>query len=284
MRKIYMLLAGCFLSATMVIGGPGSAQAKVEWDLRNISIECAPVNITVSRDGKTVYILCEKSLLIYDNQKEQVTEKIPLERVFSDIALSGSEEDLLLTDGSTKQITIIGISRIYDIPAGRSPIIGSPKAAVRVTAFMDYQCPYCSRAFPLLEHLLKKYPEDVNLVIKHYPLRMHRFAVKASLAALAAEKQGKYAGMTRAMVQNFKQLSDEKVESIAISLGLDMHKFNEAMEDASLNEILAADAAASRDCDVRGVPAIFVNGRRADRWSLQDLCEMVAVELKKNRP
>ncbi|MCP4716978.1 MAG: hypothetical protein GY868_17775, partial [Deltaproteobacteria bacterium] len=59
--------------------------------------------------------------------------------------------------------------------------------------------------------MLKKHPNDVKLVIKHFPLRMHKFARKASIAALAAAKQDKYNEMTKSLFKEYKKLSDDKV-------------------------------------------------------------------------
>ncbi len=60
--------------------------------------------------------------------------------------------------------------------------MGNKNSPVRIVAFLDYQCPYCATMFPLLEQLMDKYPQKVCVILKHFPLRMHPFAEKASLA------------------------------------------------------------------------------------------------------
>ena len=40
--------------------------------------------------------------------------------------------------------------------------------------------------------MLEKYPNDVKLVMKHFLIQTHAFAKKASMAALAAARQGKF--------------------------------------------------------------------------------------------
>ena len=44
---------------------------------------------------------------------------------------------------------------------------------------------YCARLAPVLEQVHQQYPEKVRIVFKNFPLRMHRFAVPAAVAALA---------------------------------------------------------------------------------------------------
>ena len=45
---------------------------------------------------------------------------------------------------------------------------------------------------PVLGQVLEKYPQDVKVVFKNFPLRSHIFAEKAAVAALAAGDQGKF--------------------------------------------------------------------------------------------
>ena len=48
--------------------------------------------------------------------------------------------------------------------------------------------------------------------IKHFPLGMHKFAQQAAIAALAAEKQGKYAELSHVMFQNYRKLNEELLQ------------------------------------------------------------------------
>ena len=74
--------------------------------------------------------------------------------------------------------------------------------------------------------MLNKYPNEVNLVIKHMPLKMHKFAVKASRAALAAARQGKYNEISKVFLKNHKKLNPETIIQYAEETGLDMQKFH----------------------------------------------------------
>ena len=44
----------------------------------------------------------------------------------------------------------------------------------------------------MVDDILKKYPNDVKLVIKNFPLSFHKQAMKAAQYVLAANNQGKY--------------------------------------------------------------------------------------------
>lgn len=57
---------------------------------------------------------------------------------------------------------------LFNDPA--SPRLGAKNAKLTLVVFTDYNCPYCKRFDPLLEKLVKQYPE-VALVMKLVPFK-----------------------------------------------------------------------------------------------------------------
>ena len=112
---------------------------------------------------------------------------------------------------------------------------------------------------------------------------MHKFAQNASLAALAATKQDKYREISKVFFKNYTKLNDETIRKYAEETGLDMQKFDKDYKDPSLNEIISQDMSLGNKVKVRGVPALFINGRSAKKRSLPDLSQMVEQELKKRK-
>jgi len=126
-----VMVALCFVT---------NVSAKVEWNtLKDIDLEETPLDIAVSRDGLTAFILCEKSIKLYDINEGRVTDTIPQSGRFSQIALSPDGETLLLTDTEKKQLTVVRVTPIYDIEIGQSPVMGKADAKVSIVAFIDYQ-------------------------------------------------------------------------------------------------------------------------------------------------
>jgi len=135
----------------------------------------------------------------------------------------------------------------------------------------------------LLRQVLEKNPKDVKLVIKHFPLPSHSFAKKAAVAALAAEKQGKFWEMHEKLFANQKQLSDIKVEEIARELGLNMERFDQDLKDPELLTRIDRDLKNGQQANVRGTPSIFVNGKLLNQRSLPGFQQAIDAELKKKR-
>lgn len=128
--------------------------------------------------------------------------------------------------------------------------------------------------------MLEKYPQEVRLVIKHYPLPNHRFAEKAALAALAANKQGKFWEFHNKLFASQAGLNDAKVQEIAKELGLNLDEFNQDLSDPRLKSLVEREINQARQADIRGVPAIFVNGKLLTKRSPQDFQQAVENELR----
>jgi len=119
--------------------------------------------------------------------------------------------------------------------------------------------------------LLEQHPESVKIVFKNFPLNSHPFARKAAAAALAAERQGKFWEYHDELFKNYRNLSDQKLADIAQKLELNMAKFDEDREDPLITNKISRDHEEGQELDIRGVPAVFINGRRIQNRDLGNL-------------
>jgi protein-disulfide isomerase len=135
-RRLHLLM----FCIAVVLCFSANALADVEWNtLNDVDLQETPLDIAVSRDGMTAFILCEKSIKLYSIREGKVTDTIPITASFSQIALSPDGQTLLLTDPKNKQLSVIRVTPVYDIKIGQSPVIGKADAPVSIFAFMDYQ-------------------------------------------------------------------------------------------------------------------------------------------------
>ena len=132
--------------------------------------------------------------------------------------------------------------------------------------------------------MLEQYPNDVKVVFKNFPLtRIHKFAQNASVAALAANQQGKFWEYHSELFKNYNKLSDEKFDEIAGSLGLDLEQFKKDMQNPALSALVQRDLQDGVAAGVRGTPSIFINGRLLQQRSLQGFQQIIDEELKKKK-
>jgi len=129
--------------------------------------------------------------------------------------------------------------------------------------------------------LLEKYPDEIKLVIKHFPLKNHKFALKAAKAALAANVQGEFWLFHEDLFENHKSLNDKKIQDIAKDLDLDTEKFAKDMNSVPVAKMIKNDLLNGRKIGVRGTPSVFINGKILKKRNLSGFSEMIEMELKK---
>ena len=134
---------------------------------------------------------------------------------------------------------------------------------------------------PQLEQLLKKYPGKVKLVFKNFPIRNHKYAVKAAVAALAAEPQGKFWEFHDMLFKNYNRLNDQKIQEIVNLLGLDKTKFEEQQKNPAVKERVRQDYQEGIRVGVKGTPTIFINGKKLRNRGLKSMEAVVEKELQK---
>jgi protein-disulfide isomerase len=128
--------------------------------------------------------------------------------------------------------------------------------------------------------VLENNPKTVKLVFKNFPIRIHRSAVPAAVAALAANRQGKFWEFYDALFKNYNQLNEKKFQQIADELKLDKVQFEKDRRDPQLLEIVRHDYDQGIEAGVNAVPAVFINGRKLEKRSLDGFQELIERELK----
>jgi protein-disulfide isomerase len=143
-----------------------------------------------------------------------------------------------------------------------SPARGPEDAPVTVVVFADFECPFSSKADKTLAQLEADYPGKLRFVFKNHPLPIHKSAKLAAKAALAAGEQGKFWEYHSALFADISSLDAASLDRRAEDLGLDIVKFERALDGAALDAAIDADVAEAKRLNIRGTPTLFINGRR----------------------
>jgi protein-disulfide isomerase len=172
-------------------------------------------------------------------------------------------------------------NKVYDIPIGTSPVKGPADAKVTLVEFSDFQCPFCAQVPPLVAEVLKAYPTDVKFVYKQFPLTsIHRMAMGAARAAVAAQKQGKFWEMHDTLFANQKQLQPDKLKQYAQEIGLNVEQFEKDMSSPEVQKQIDDDMKLAAQSQVTGTPTLYLNGKRVVNRSAEGIKQMVDEALK----
>jgi protein-disulfide isomerase len=145
--------------------------------------------------------------------------------------------------------------------AADGPSKGPADAAVTIIEFSDFQCPFCSRAVPILDDLMKRYPNDVRIVYRHMPLdQIHPRSRAAAEASMCAEEQNGFWAFHDLLFANAKTLEDEDLKRFAAEANLDVPAWEECVSSGKFKSKVDADVEAARGIGVTGTPAFVING------------------------
>lgn len=130
---------------------------------------------------------------------------------------------------------------------------------VTMVEYGDFQCPACKSYHPVVNELLKAFPERLKLIFKNYPLtQVHPNAMAAAIAAEAVGKQGKFFQF----VDNIYDKQEEwagldnpqsKFEEYVKSLGMNVDQFKKDQNDPAVTKLINDE----RDEGVRNVIGQF---------------------------
>ena len=131
--------------------------------------------------------------------------------------------------------------------------------------------------------MLKQNEGKVKIVFKNLPLQIHDLAQPAALAALAANKQGKF-WEYHDMLFAEKKIEQASFDRIAEGLGLDLVRFRTDMKSESLANQLRNDMVEAQQLGINGTPAVFINGRKLKKRSMEGFQNLIDEEMEKLKP
>jgi len=161
-----------------------------------------------------------------------------------------------------------------------SPSKGSGTARVTLVEFVDYECPHCKRVQSVLRQAVDEFPNDVRVVMKHYPLSQHTNARLAANAAVAAHMQGKFWPYSEKVWENSEFLTPALLEKLAKEVGLDVEKWRKDSESSAAAAIVEKDKAQGGAAGIRSTPTIYINGKLfTDSRDIESLRDWITEEL-----
>ena len=137
-----------------------------------------------------------------------------------------------------------------------------------------------------MDEILEKYPNDVKVVIKNFPLSFHKQARKAAKYALAAGRQGKYKEMYHMIMADFRKLktNEDLPLEFAKDLGLDMVKFKKDAEDPYFEDLIKKESLElAQNFERKSVPKFLVAGKEPSSRNIDAWSTIIDAELAKKK-
>lgn len=163
---------------------------------------------------------------------------------------------------------------------------GPPDAAVQMVVFSDFQCPACRDFSKVETYLFQLFSDRMQITFKHFPLSntcnpaapsdLHPQACAAARSAQAAARQDQFWPYHDALFSiDLENATEEDYFDIARRLGLDEALFKKDFTSEAVAGALSADIEEGRRLDLRGTPAVFLNGRRVTDLSPRSLSLLI---------
>lgn len=139
---------------------------------------------------------------------------------------------------------------------------GPKEAPVTIVEFSDFECPFCRRALPVMNDIMKQYAGKVRWVYRDFPLAsIHPLAVKAAEAARCAGESGKFWQYHDLIFDSSAKPSEADLTTFAERVGLDPGVFGKCLRSGKYRTAVEADVEEGRRLGVTGTPTFFINGR-----------------------
>lgn len=154
--------------------------------------------------------------------------------------------------------------------------IGSADAPVKITAFEDFQCPFClkftaEQEGEIIEQFVKT--GRVQFDYQHLPI-LGAESVKAALASQCAADQNKFWQYhNRLFLEqarndqigneklNVGRFSDDNLKKFAGEVGLDTAEFNTCFDSSEHLDLITEQQRVARQFGITGTPGFLVNGQ-----------------------
>jgi protein-disulfide isomerase len=146
-----------------------------------------------------------------------------------------------------------------------SPIEGNAQGTVAIVEFFDYRCVHCRHVAATLDRLVSS-NASVRVIYKNFPV-LGEPSVLAARAAVAAQQQGGWAKLHRAMLAFEGDFTVENILTIGKSVGLDAVRLKTDMMSPATQNTLRENMTLAAALGLDATPS-FVIGDRVIRGAL----------------
>jgi len=205
-----------------------------------------------------------------------------------------AEVTSLIEEWKAAPLSQLVLNRNVDMLSGDFSV-GPEKNRVEIVEYSDMECPACRAMHPVLKELQKKYPHDIRITFKNFPLDkacnrvitqdFHQLSCDLAEIARCAGEQGKFFESLNTIME-FPALGerDAKIEVLNDFISNLKNIDSQALEMCRTSKRqlvkITSDIEEGIKLELQGTPAIFINQKLVTQISEAGLKELVEEILK----
>jgi protein-disulfide isomerase len=147
------------------------------------------------------------------------------------------------------------------------PSRGASAKQFELVEFADFECPHCKAAQPIVEKLIRDFPQ-AHFVFENFPLvRIHPAAFEAANYSLCVARQGgndaffKFSDAVFASQEQLATDADKTLSDAVTKAGLDPAKVASCVASPAGKSAVDASLKLAQDLNVDQTPMLFIDGR-----------------------
>jgi protein-disulfide isomerase len=155
-----------------------------------------------------------------------------------------------------------GLSVGQNAIASHSPRRGADVPQVTFIEVAEFPCRNCANGAAAVNEMFRKYGNQAAFTFVHNPVSGHPDALPASVAAMAAARQGKFWEYRDKLFAHHGALGAADLERYAREVGLDLARFKRDRADPAIAAQIQADKQLAQALGVTTPPTFLINGRK----------------------
>ena len=145
--------------------------------------------------------------------------------------------------------------------SGNGIVLGPAAARVKIVEFYDYECPFCGRVYPTLNEIRQRYPDDIAIIHRHFPLPSHATAYPSAIAVECANEQGKFEPYHEALFKRQEAPVNLDWAGLARTAEVpDVSGFRECVEQEFFSEKVNDDIQLAESLQIAAIPSLIIEG------------------------
>jgi protein-disulfide isomerase len=203
---------------------------------------------------------------VYAAQKDRINRPLAevkgqIQQMLRQSKVEQARETFLRNLRAAADVTINLRAPKVEVTYDSGRVRGDPNAPITIVEFSDFQCPFCQRAHPVVKELLSRYPTQVKLAYRDFPLRqIHPQADAAAEAARCAGEQGKFWQFHDRLFESNRALDLAAFADHAAAIGMDQGRFVDCLAADKFQSQIEQDLQDGTRVGVNGTPGFFING------------------------